>query len=102
MLLTYEQHRHDILLTDKQYKCDRHDILLTYEQYRHDIFIPCKRYRHDILVTYEQCRHDIIIANYQYIIKVITTLPNSEQYYKGRVQTHNYINRQNQSTTGKL
>ena len=32
-------------------------------------------------------------------IKVITKLPNSEQYYKGKVKTHNYINRQNQSTT---
>jgi hypothetical protein len=29
-------------------------------------------------------------------------VPNSEQSYKGKVQTHNYINRQNQSTTGKL
>ena len=35
-------------------------------------------------------------------IKVITKLPNSEQSYKGKVQTHNYFNRQNQSTTGKL
>ena len=35
-------------------------------------------------------------------IKVITKLPNSEQSYKGKVQTHKYINRQNQSTTGKL
>jgi hypothetical protein len=35
-------------------------------------------------------------------IKVITKLPNSEQSYKGKVQTHNYINRQNQPTTGKL
>ena len=35
-------------------------------------------------------------------IRVITTLPNSEQSYKGKVKTHNYINRQNQSTTGKL
>jgi hypothetical protein len=35
-------------------------------------------------------------------IKVITKLPNSEKSYKGKVQTHNYINRQNQSTTGKL
>jgi hypothetical protein len=26
----------------------------------------------------------------------------SEQSYKGKVKTHNYINRQNQSTTGKL
>jgi hypothetical protein len=35
-------------------------------------------------------------------IKVITKLPNSEQSYKGKVKTHNYINRQIQSTTGKL
>ena len=40
-------------------------------------------------------------SNNRYI-KVITKLPNSEQSYKGKVQTHNYINRQNQSTTGKL
>jgi hypothetical protein len=37
-----------------------------------------------------------------YKIRVITKLPNSEQSYKGKVKTHNYINRQNQSTTGKL
>ena len=36
------------------------------------------------------------------IIRVITKLPNSEQSYKRKVKTHNYINRQNQSTTGKL
>jgi hypothetical protein len=35
-------------------------------------------------------------------IRVITKLPNSEQSYKGKVKTLNYINRQNQSTTGKL
>ena len=35
-------------------------------------------------------------------IKVITKLPNSEQSYKGKVKTHNYIIRQNQSTAGKL
>ena len=35
-------------------------------------------------------------------IKATTKLPNSEQSYKGKVKTHNYINRQNQSTTGKL
>ena len=35
-------------------------------------------------------------------ISVITKLPNSEQSYKGKVKTHKYINRQNQSTTGKL
>ena len=35
-------------------------------------------------------------------IRVITKLPNSEQSYKGKVKTHNYINRQSKSTTGKL
>jgi hypothetical protein len=35
-------------------------------------------------------------------IRVITKLPNSEQSYKGKVKVHKYINRQNQSTTGKL
>jgi hypothetical protein len=35
-------------------------------------------------------------------IRVITKLPNSEQSYKGKVKTHKRINRQNQSTTGKL
>ena len=37
-----------------------------------------------------------------YMIRVITKLPNSEQSYKGKFKTHKYINRQNQSTTGKL
>jgi hypothetical protein len=32
-------------------------------------------------------------------IRVRTKLPNSEHSYKGKVKTHNYINRQNQSTT---
>ena len=58
----------------------------------------------------ERCGHESVFymrLAYQpsYIarrIKVITKLPNSEQSYKGKVQTHNYINRQNQSTTGKL
>ena len=46
---------------------------------------------------------DKIFKNYHMVlIKVITKLPNSEQSYKGKVKTHNYINRQNQSTTGKL
>jgi hypothetical protein len=35
-------------------------------------------------------------------IRVITKLPNSEQSSKGKVKTHKYINRQDQSTTGKL
>jgi hypothetical protein len=35
-------------------------------------------------------------------IRVITKLPNSEQSSKGKIKTHKYINRHNQSTTGKL
>ena len=35
-------------------------------------------------------------------IRVITKLPNSEQSCKGKVKTHEDINRQKQSTTGKL
>jgi hypothetical protein len=35
-------------------------------------------------------------------IRVITKLPNSEQSYRGKVKTHKCINRQNQSTTGKM
>ena len=35
-------------------------------------------------------------------IKEITKLPNFQQSYKGKVKTHNYINRQSQSSTGKL
>jgi hypothetical protein len=38
----------------------------------------------------------------EYRIRIITKLPNSEQSYKGKVKTHKYINRKNQSTTGKL
>ena len=47
-------------------------------------------------------RYHLGLADYLCYIKVITKLPNSEQSYKGKVKTHNYINRQNQSTTGKL
>ena len=35
-------------------------------------------------------------------IKVITKLPNSEQSYKGKVKTHNYINRQIQVLLRKM
>jgi hypothetical protein len=35
---------------------------------------------------------------YSLSIRVVTKLPNSEQSYKGKVKTHKYINRQNQST----
>ena len=44
--------------------------------------------------------YDLLLVRTLYI-RVITKLPNSEQSYKGKVKTHNYINRQSQSTTGK-
>ena len=44
-----------------------------------------------------------ILSHYNFFfarpIRVITKLPNSEQSNKGKVKTHKYINRQNQSTT---
>ena len=47
--------------------------------------------------------NEVKLLDYSYclllLIRVITKLPNSEQSYKGKVKTHNYINRQNQSTT---
>ena len=49
---------------------------------------------------YKKANNDL--QNIHIINKVITKLPNSEQSYKGKVKTHKYINRQNQSTTGKL
>jgi hypothetical protein len=50
------------------------------------------------------CRHltTLVDLTLLYEVRVITKLPNSEQSYKGKVKTHNYINRQNESTTGKL
>jgi hypothetical protein len=41
-------------------------------------------------------------TRHAHYIRVIIKLPNSEQSYKGKVKTHKYMNRQNQSTTGKL
>jgi hypothetical protein len=45
-----------------------------------------------------QTKSEAYLYNLDVQIKVITKLPNSEQSYKGKVKTHNYINRQNQST----
>jgi hypothetical protein len=62
----------------------------------------------DIISTEDRCVPGITFTRYfqdRQIgkpIRVITKLPNSEQSYKGKVKTHKYINRQNQSTTGKL
>jgi hypothetical protein len=64
----------------------------------------CNSYRYNVKLCW--CVYaivtDITSNHVDVSIKVITKLPNSEQSYKGKVKTHNYINRQNQSTTGKL
>ena len=44
----------------------------------------------------------MLIAKTNKYIRVITKLPNSEQSYKGKVKTHKYINRQNQSNNRKI
>ena len=51
--------------------------------------------------NYDTHTHKQQMATIEWI-RVIAKLPNSEQSYKGKVKTHNYINRQNQSTTGKV
>ena len=43
--------------------------------------------------------HTSVPLSLKYQIRVISKLPNSEQSYKGKVKTHYYIIRQNQSTT---
>ena len=65
----------------------------------------CKAENKDITVeNYWLWSDTLVNPNYIFMqqITVITNLPNSEQSYKGKVKNHNYINRQNQSTTGKL
>jgi hypothetical protein len=58
------------------------------------------RWKFDIYSTNNMVLQTLFTSNQK--IRVITKLPNSEQSYKGKVKTHKYINRQNQSTTGKL
>jgi hypothetical protein len=59
---------------------------------------PSSEAQRNLLQSIQYKAANIILRTKIYIPK----LPNSEQSYKGKVQTHNYINRQNQSTTGKL
>ena len=58
--------------------------------------------RHAHLIIYIK----VFIINYSYRAwtnnKGNNKITNSVQSYKGKVKTHKYINRQNQSTTGKL
>jgi hypothetical protein len=51
---------------------------------------------------YNQFQIQFVRVTSVVIIKVITKLPNSEQSYKGKVKTHKYINRQNQSPNNHL
>jgi hypothetical protein len=58
---------------------------------------------HKILDTYQNS--SLVLSDSQSLVFCVvcyTKLPNYEQSYKGKVKTHKYINRQNQSTTGKL
>jgi hypothetical protein len=64
-------------------------------------FIGCPSIADDIALISDDPQ-DLQHALYIVQIRVITKLPNSEQSSKGKVKTHKYINRQNQSTTGKL
>jgi hypothetical protein len=76
--------------------------------YTCNIRIPIETGRWQTINTREnrkctKCSKDVIGDEYHYLfIRVITKLPNSEQSNKGKVKTHKYINRQNQSPTGKL
>ena len=62
-----------------------------------------KKYKQEIEGNNSESTYsEVLRKGYHLWIRVITKLPNSEQSYKGKVKTHKYINRQNQSTTGKL
>ena len=58
------------------------------------------KYRNFLNFDEEIFLRDLKNQNFN-LIRVITKLPNSEQSSKEKVKTHKYINRQNQSTTGK-
>jgi hypothetical protein len=75
------------------------DLLIAYSEIDHQINKLFINIREDLQKVV--CQYNVIIFVMLWI-GVITKLPNSEQSYKGKVKTHNYINRQNQSTTGKL
>jgi hypothetical protein len=55
------------------------------------------KYLFSVIKKYTSNNKSLGIVGFISQIKVITKLPNSEQSYKGKVKTHNYINRQNQS-----
>jgi hypothetical protein len=72
-------------------------------EHQWDLKVDCVHPEKNYAIVYPFAAYPgVLKLDISYIIKVITKLPNSEQSYKGKVQTHNYINRQNQSTIGKL
>ena len=65
--------------------------------------IQALRWRFDVWEAIFAVKNDGMSARNSYIQnKGNNKITELEQSYKGKVQTHNYINRQNQSTTGKL
>jgi hypothetical protein len=92
----------DLGLTCYCFSKSVNDLRLTCYNFRmfviYDLRLTCYCFRK--FVNYLIITHFSLVS--LLMIKVITKLPNSEQSYKGKVKTHNYINRQNQSTTGKL
>jgi peptidoglycan hydrolase CwlO-like protein len=56
----------------------------------------------DGVVSWKEFISKVTCINMSSVIEDNNKLPNSEQSYKGKIKTHKYINRQNQSTTGKL
>ena len=85
------------------FTCKKYDILHTRGT---DIFYLIIDHQWQVLTRYSSFWGDpsclLRVWSPIVLIRVTTKLPNSEQSYKGKVKTHNYITRQNQSTTGKL
>jgi hypothetical protein len=79
-----------------------------------NMLLPRRQITRRKLCFYYTCKFRVISIQYVIIynywlwnmllsgIRVITKLPNSEQSYKGKFKIIKYINRQNQSTTGKM
>jgi hypothetical protein len=89
-------------------KTDRHDIIeillnvawktITLTPYFSEVSIDT----HIWFPLAESTKMSPLLTFVWHTLRVITKLPNSEQSNKGKVKTHKYINRQNQSTIGKL
>ena len=84
-----------LLLKDMIYIAPRWLSYFRHKSTRSDT-ITCYALYNDIINTIFQT--ELVVPIVIYWIRVITILPNSEQSYKGKVKTHKYKNRQNQST----